>query len=137
MKFIYIFFFLFILFRNIDINAQEIETNSIEKNTFLLYSGNSNISQSELVIYKIALLEFSQLDEFRFLNERRTIHFEKNQIAVELFSANELAEQYGKEISPYTIVPGKTYLPVTFQLINWNDGYAIHPVYEKLNLQTH
>jgi len=137
MKFIYIFFFLFILFRNIDTNAQEIETNSIEKNTFLLHSGNSNISQSELVIYKRALLEFSQLDEFRFLNERRTILFEKNQITVELFSANELVEKFGKEVSPFTILPGKTYLPATFQLINWNDGYAIHPVYEKLNVQTH
>jgi hypothetical protein len=137
MKYYYFSFFLLFFLGNFELKAQQMQSAPIEKKTFTISSVGNQISDEELGIYKLALLEFSQLDEFRFLNERRTIHFEKNQIAVELFSANELAEQYGKEISPYTIVPGKTFLPVTFQLINWNDGYAIHPVYEKLNVQTH
>ena len=133
----YILLLILICFGNIEINAQDIQSNSIKKQTFILSSINNNISESELEIYNVALINFSQLDEFRFLNQRRKILFEKNKIFVELFSANELAEQFGKEVSPFTILPGNTYLPATFQLINWNEGYAIHPVYEKLNEKTH
>ena len=133
----YILLLILFYFVNIEINAQDIQSNSIKKQTFILSSINNNMSESELEIYNVALINFSQLDEFRFLNERRIILFEKNQIFVELFSANELAEQFGKEVSPFTILPGNTYLPATFQLINWNEGYAIHPVYEKLNEKTH
>ncbi len=133
----YILLLILFYFVNIEINAQDIQSNSIKKHTFILSSINNNMSESELEIYNVALINFSQLDEFRFLNERRIILFEKNQIFVELFSANELAEQFGKEVSPFTILPGNTYLPATFQLINWNEGYAIHPVYEKLNEKTH
>lgn len=117
--------------------AQHIQSTQLEKQTFKLSSLDNQVSDMELGIYKSALLEFSPLDEFRFLNERRIILFEKNQIYVELFSATELFEEFGKEISPFTILPGKTFLPATFQLIKWNDGYAVHPTYEKLNVQTH
>ena len=133
----YILLLILICFGNIEINAQDIQSNSIKKQTFILSSINNNISESELEIYNVALINFSQLDEFRFLNQRRKILFEKNKIFVELFSANELAEQFGKEVSPLTILPGNSYLPATFQLINWNEGYSIHPVYEKLNQKTH
>lgn len=133
----YILLLILLYFGNIEINAQDIQSNSIKKQTFILSSINNNISELELEIYNGALINFSQLDEFRFLNQRRKILFEKNQIFVELFSANELAEQFGKEVSPLTILPGNTYLPATFQLINWNEGYSIHPVYEKLNQKTH
>jgi hypothetical protein len=133
----YILLLILLYFGNIEINAQDIQSNSIKKQTFILSSINNNISELELEIYNGALINFSQLDEFRFLNQRRKILFEKNQIFVELFSANELAEQFGKEVSPLTILPGNTYLPATFQLINWNEGYSIHPVYEKLNEKTH
>ena len=122
---------------NFKSNAQLTKSNSGQKNTFILSSLDNRVSEAELEIYNTALINFSQLDEFRFLNQRRTILFEKNQIFVELFSAQELFELYGKEISPVTITSGKTYLPATFQLINWNDGYSIHPIYEKLNIQTH
>lgn len=133
----YILLFILFSWGIFEIDAQVIPSTTIEKNTFILSSVNNNVSESQLEIYKMALINFSQLDEFRFLNERRTILFEKNQITVELFSANELAEQFGKEVSPFTILPGKTYLPATFQLINWNEGYAIHPEYEKLNEKTY
>ena len=58
-------------------------------------------------------------------------------ITVELFSANELLDNYGKEISPLTIIPGSKFLPVTFQLINWENAYAIHPIFDKSNELTH
>ncbi len=137
MKYYYLSIFLLFFICNTKIKAQQIQSASIEKLSFYISSMDDKVSDEELGIYKTALLEFSQLDEFRYLNERRTIFFEKNQIIVELFSASELEEKYGKEVSPFTILPGETFLPATFQLINWNDGYAIHPVYEKLNVQTH
>ncbi len=137
MKYYYLSIFLLFFICNTKIKAQQIQSASIEKLSFYISSMDDKVSDEELGIYKTALLEFSQLDEFRYLNERRTIFFEKNQIIVELFSASELEEKYGKEVSPFTILTRETFLPATFQLINWNDGYAIHPVYEKLNVQTH
>ena len=137
MKYYYLFFFLLFFIGNFEMKAQQIQSDQLGKQTFNISSLDNQVSDEELGIYKLAILEFSQLDEFRFLNERRTILFQKNQILVELFSAQELFELYGKEISPVTISSGKTYLPVTFQLIRWNDAYSIHPIYEKLNIQTH
>jgi hypothetical protein len=137
MKYYYLSFFVFFFIGNFELKAQQIQYDQLEKQTFNISSLDNQVSDVELGIYKLALVEFSQLDEFRFLNERRIIFFEKNGIYVELYSASELYDRYGKEISQTTISPGQSYLPATFQLINWNDGYAIHPIYEKFNIQTY
>jgi hypothetical protein len=134
MKFFYFPFIFIALFANFELKSQVL---SSQKESFHVSSSNTSISEGELLIYNTALANYNQLDEFRFLNERRIIFFEKNGIYVELYSASELYDRYGKEISQTTISPGQSYLPATFQLINWNDGYAIHPIYEKFNIQTY
>ena len=134
MNFFYFPFIFIALFANFELKSQ---VSNSQKVSFQVSSSNTSISEGELLMYKTALTNYDQLDEFRFLNERRIIFFEKNGIYVELYSASELYDKYGKEISPTTISPGQTYLPATFQLINWNDGYAIHPIYEKSNIQTY
>ncbi len=117
--------------------AQIDETSPIEKYSFIITSSNQNISPVELNTYKLAVNNFTTLDELRFLDQRRIIQFEKDGISIELLSANELFEKYGKEIPNNTIVPGTTYLPVRFQLIHWENGFMVHPIFDKFNQLTY
>jgi len=48
-------------------------------------------------------LSHTQLDGLRYLNSRRRINIEGTQISIELYSAKELLDVYGKLISPLTI----------------------------------
>ena len=117
--------------------SQTVETETLEKSSFIISSSNENISSAQLNVYKTAVNNYTNLDELRFLDQRRIIPFEKNEISIELFSANELLEKYGKEIPENTIAHGSKYLPVHFQLINWENGYAVHPIFDKFNELTY
>ena len=125
------------LFLTNKIYSQIVDTETMEKSSFIISSSNENITSAQLNVYKTAVNNYTNLDELRFLDQRRIIPFEKNEISIELFSANELLEKYGKEIPKNTIVHGSKYLPVHFQLINWENGYAVHPIFDKFNEQTY
>lgn len=129
------FVLVLILFLTNKTYAQTAET--IEKSSFIISSLNENITSTQLNVYKTAVYNYTNLDELRFLDQRRTILFEKNEISIELLSANELLEKYGKEIPVNTIVNGSKYLPVQFQLINWENGYSIYPIFDKFNELTY
>ncbi len=137
MKYSVLFFVcLFMILTNKTI-AQTTYSDNTNKKSYILSSANELFSESNFSLYHTAIQNFSSLDEFRFLNERRIIEFEKDQITIELFSANELSEKYGKEVPVNTIIPGSNYLPVKFQLINWENTYTIHPLFDKSNELTH
>lgn len=123
---------LFLFFTN-KTYSQTVDTQTSEKSSFIVSSSNENITSTQLNLYKLAVNNFSNLDELRFLDQRRIIPFEKDGVSIELLSANELLLKYGKEIPEKTIVPGSKYLPVRFQLINWENGYAVHPIFDKFN----
>lgn len=127
---------LFLFFTN-DITAQTTNSVTTAKKSYTISSANELFSEANFSLYHTAIQNFSSLDEFRFLNERRIIEFEKDLITLELLSANELAEKYGKEVPATTIIPGSNYLPVKFQLINWENTYTIHPLFDKSNELTH
>jgi hypothetical protein len=137
MKYFVHFFLVLFLFTSNKITSQVNNPDSTNKITYLISSSDGTISETNFSLYNSALQNFSTLDELRFLNQRRTILFEKDMITVELFSANELLDKYGKEISPLTIIPGSKFLPVEFQLINWENAYAVHPIFDKSNELTH
>jgi hypothetical protein len=126
---------LFLLFTN-RAYSQITDTQTSEKSSFVVYS-NENLTATQLNLYKSAVNDFSNLDELRFLDQRRIILFEKDGVSVELLSANELSFKYGKEIPENTILPGSKYLPVRFQLINWENGYAVHTIFDKFNELTY
>ena len=50
------------------------------------------------------LLSNFNLDEYRFLDKRRTIKFVNSDVTVDLYSAKEMLDIYGKPISPLTIM---------------------------------
>src|SRR6185312_10743866 len=61
-------------------------------------------------------LEHTQLDNLRYLDSRRQIPVEGTKISIELFSAQELLEKYGKPISPLTATKSSVLAPVKFKL---------------------
>jgi hypothetical protein len=71
-----------------------------EKRHFTLSKLDSNVSLSA---YEIALNEFGKLDQYRYLDKRRTILFSDKKVSVQLYSAKELFSLYQKRISPFTI----------------------------------
>ncbi len=57
---------------------------------------------------------FDRYDAYRFYDKRRTIYFTDKMVSIELFSAKELNEKYGKRISPYTIKDESNYPQIEF-----------------------
>ena len=119
---------------------------------FLLISGFSGIAQQsrnkvhykfinpaleQTLKYEKALTQM-QLDEFRFMNERRQISIEGTSLIVELFSAQELLISYGKAISPLTIKNPINAPNVSFKLAKNNYTLLVEPslpVNEFANIQ--
>lgn len=64
-------------------------------------------------------------DRYRFYEKRRIIEFTGSDAYIELLSAKELNEKYGKPISPFTIREGQPYQKITF-VINL-DGIGLKP----------
>jgi hypothetical protein len=95
------------------------------------YSIVSSDSKINLSPFEMALSASSQLDQFRLYDQRRIISFERNSVSVELFSAKELEENFGKQISPKTIMKKSEMIPVIFLLKEVNGIYSIEPVYQK------
>jgi hypothetical protein len=99
-----------------------------QKKHYSLVSSDSKINLSP---FEMALSASSQLDQFRLYDQRRIIFFERNSVSVELFSAKELEENFGKQISPNTIMKKAEMTPVIFLLKEVNGIYSIEPVYQK------
>lgn len=76
-----------------------------QEQQYVLHSTNPDI---DLSVYKKAVENWGQLDHYRLLNQRRTILYfgvyGSEGVTIELFSAQELLDNYGKPISPFTII---------------------------------
>ena len=97
MKIILISFFVFILFIG---NSQVYTYQNAKKFNYEIVS-NENDSINKR-IYQAAY-DFNKYDKYRLLNDRRRIEITGYNAYLILFSANELLERYGKQISPLTI----------------------------------
>src|ERR1700744_3870076 len=94
-----------------DISAQT--EPKIKKPNFVVKTDNPTISIDK---YENALDNYGKLDEFRFYNKRRTIRFQNCSVSVELYSAKELFDQYGKVVSVFTIKDNQPYKEIEFAL---------------------
>ena len=95
------------------------------------YEISSSIDNEDFTQYEQAINNYTELDQFRFLENRRTIKFSGSEVTIELYSAKELFEQYGKEIAPSTIMPGTFYKPVNFMITVNDEILTIFPLYIK------
>jgi hypothetical protein len=97
MKIILISFFVFILF----IGNSQVYTYQNAKKFYYEIVSNENDSINKR-IYQAAY-DFNKYDKYRLLSDRRRIEITGYNAYLILFSANELLERYGKQISPLTI----------------------------------
>ena len=111
-RFLLIAFMLYASF----INAQP-----SKKQHFIIHAVDKSINISK---YEQAAELYGQLDKYRFYDKRRTIAFTDSKATIELYSAKELLDIYGKEISPLT-VKGDNYPLVTFDVSM--DGKSLKP----------
>jgi hypothetical protein len=88
-----IFFLLFTLSNSV--NAQ-----TVSKPHYTVY----NTANAEETAKYTELLANFDFDQYRFYDKRRTIHFINSNITVDLYSAKELLDIYGKQVSPFTIM---------------------------------
>lgn len=95
------------------------------------YELSSSIENEDFTLYEQALSNYSELDQFRFLNNRRTIKFSGSNVSIELYSANELLTDYGKEVAQLTIMPNTFYKPVEFMITTNDDVLTVFPLYIK------
>lgn len=76
-----------------------------QEQQYVLHSTNPDI---DLSVYENAVESWGKLDYYRLLNERRTILYfgvyGSEGVTIELFSAQELLDDYDTQISPYTII---------------------------------
>jgi hypothetical protein len=79
---------------------------------------------TDLTKYQNAASNWAELDKFRLLDKRRTIYFSDMKASIELISAQELLDTYGKQISPLTIKT-ETYPNITFDVSM--DGKSLKP----------
>ncbi len=101
---------------------------AVMKKHYNIFSSNEN---EDLTLFEQALTNYSELDQFRFLNQRRTIKFSGTNVSIELFSAIELLADYRKVIAPLTIMPGTFYKPVDFMITNNDEFLTVYPLFMK------
>jgi len=101
--------------------ASIITAQTSEKRHFIIHRVDNAI---DIAKYQTALDNWGQLDHYRLLDKRRIIYFTDSKLSIELLSAQELLDTYGKQISPYTI-KSNNYTDIAFELTQ--DGKSIKP----------
>jgi len=96
-----------------------------KKTHFIIHTDNPN---DDIAKYEQAIITYGKLDQYRFYNTRRKILFQNSTVWVELYSAKELLDLYGKQISPFTIKDGQKYKEIEFAFTL--DGKSIKPQFK-------
>jgi len=107
MRFIFYIIFSFFI---IKLNAQVYTYQNTTKFHYEIVS-NENDSINKR-IYQAAY-DYKKFDEVRFLDSRRNINISGYNAYLILYSANELLERYGKQISPFTTLPDTDFPQMT------------------------
>lgn len=76
-----------------------------------------------------ALINFDNLDDYRFVHSDRTINIQKLNIKVTLYSAKSLNVSSGRYIQDSCIDHGDVYSDVEFRLILQDGVYSIAPIF--------
>jgi hypothetical protein len=100
------------------INSQKIEGNP--KKSFILYL-NTDAKHKEQA-YINALNQFLRLENHRLISKRRSIELANNEGKIELFSANELLQLYGRSIRPQNLKDNATVIEI--ELLLSEEGFV-------------
>lgn len=110
-----------LLFMAIMLCAFSFSAQTSKKEHFIIHQLDNSVNISK---YEQASESYGQLDQYRLYDKRRTIFFTDAKASIELYSAKELLELYGKEISPLTI-KSENYRQITFDVSM--DGKSLKP----------
>ena len=98
-------------------------------------SGNAQTAKPHFVIhtqnaddipnYEHALKDFD-FDSYRFYDKRRIIKFTNSSATIELYSAKELLDIYGKPVSPFTLMDNKPKKEIEFYFYPSEGKAKIH-----------
>ena len=113
MKKVTLLLFVFLVKFNFSQNSSKIH--------FIIHSLGKS---TEITKYQNVADQCSDLDKYRLLNKRRVINFTDMKASIELFSAQELLDTYGKQIHPLTIKT-ETYPSIIFDISM--DGKSLKP----------
>ena len=75
--------------------------------------------------YEYALKDFD-FDSYRFYDKRRIIKFTNSDATIELYSAKELLDIYGKPVSPFTLMDNKPKKEIEFYFFPSEGKVKIH-----------
>jgi hypothetical protein len=90
------------------------EPSTKSKEHYIIHQNGAAIDVVKLTTYLNT--GFFNLDEYRFYDKRRIIQFEGTTATIELYSAKELFEIYGKHVAESTIMPGAKFNEITFAI---------------------
>ena len=90
------------------------ESSTRSKEHYIIHQNVASIYVVKLTTYLNT--GFFNLDEYRFYDKRRIIQFEGTTATIELYSAKELLEIYGKPVAESTIMSGTTFRDITFSI---------------------
>ncbi len=92
------------------------------KQHFVIHSTNPALNLDK---FYFAVDNWGHIDDYRFIETRRTILFVDEGVSVELYSAKELLALYGKLIPPGTIKSTDNYKEISFAITL--DGNGLKP----------
>jgi len=108
--------------------AQESTSSDRTELTFELQVNDSQARQYADICTE-ALIRYDNLDEYRFVHEKRVVHFQKIGITVTLLSAKSLFVSSGRFIQEACIDHEDVYSEVEFRLIIQDGQYCIAPIF--------
>lgn len=95
----------------------------VSKKHFIIHKNASDIDVEKYA--SAANSGFINLDAYRFYDKRRIINFTGTDATIELYSAKEMLEKYGKVIPAETIMPDQAFKEITFSITL--DGKSFKP----------
>ncbi len=110
------------------VGAQESTSSDSTELTFELQVNDEQAKQYAEICTE-ALLQYDNLDEYRFVHSNRLISFQKLNCTVTLYSAKSLFVSNGRFIQDATIDHGDVYADVEFRLFLQDGQYCIAPIF--------
>lgn len=108
--------------------AQESPSSGSPELSFELHSNDAQAKQYAEICTN-ALLQYDNLDEYRFVHENRVVSFQKIGITVTLLSAKSLLVSSGRFIQDACIDHGDVYSEIEFRLFLQDGQYSITPIF--------
>lgn len=101
----------------------QVDSPPLSKEHFIFHKNGADIDVEKLTKYIYS--GYFDLDPYRFYDKRRIIEIDHAGATIELYSAKELFDIYGKIVSDFTIMPGAPFKEIYFTV--YPDSKGLKP----------